>query len=216
MPDLDVFVDINASVEAMHCGRILLDVPAMKGIEDLHRYEAAVRNTKPDLIIQTGTAVGGSAMWFARDWITFTGPHVVTIDVDPEPIDERVWMNDRISVLIGSSVDPVIVDAARQMASGYSRVMVILDSDHSAAHVSREIELYGPLVSPGCYLVVEDGIYDFAGPNEFNPGPFSAIKSTLLGDKNWRRDAAIEAAEKISNYPAGWWIKNDTDDDRSE
>jgi cephalosporin hydroxylase len=205
--DLDIFIDIEASVDAMHRGCILLDVPAMKGIEDLHRYEVVVKKTRPDLIIQTGTAVGGSAMWFARDWVTFEGPRVVTIDIDPGPIDQRVWTNDKIEVLIGSSIEPQVIESVRRIAAGYSRVMVILDSDHSAEHVRREIGIYGPLVSSGCYLVVEDGIYDFAGPGEFNPGPFAAIKSTLVGDPEWRRDADLEAAEKISLYPAGWWIK---------
>jgi cephalosporin hydroxylase len=202
-----VHIDIAASVQAMAQGCILFDVPAMKGIEDLHRYTAAINATQPDLIIQTGTAVGGSAMWLAHNWVLYGGPQVVTIDVDRERVDRRVVDDERITVLTGSSTDPQVVEEVRTLAESYSRVMVILDSDHSRDHVVQEIDTYGPMVTSGCYLVVEDGIYDFAGPGEFCPGPFSAIKERLVGNSEWRRDVQIEALEQISMYPAGWWIK---------
>ncbi|MGH3493350.1 MAG: CmcI family methyltransferase [Sciscionella sp.] len=179
----------------------------MKGIEDLRRYSIVINRTRPDLIIQTGTAVGGSAMWFAHNWIVYAGPHVVTIDVDSSRIDQQVVDDQRITVLTGSSVDADVVKSVRVIAANYSRVMVVLDSDHSCDHVAQEIDIYGPMVTRGCYLVVEDGIYGYAPTNEFKPGPLDAIKSRLVGNDQWLRDTEIEGLEPISMYPAGWWIK---------
>jgi cephalosporin hydroxylase len=207
----DVYIDIDASVKAMGSeqGCLLFDVPAMKGLEDLRRYQRVIQATQPDLIIQTGTAVGGSAMWFAYNWFAYDGPHVITIDVNGDQIDPRVLESDWITTLIGSSTAEHIVNSVKSLASMCDRVMVILDSDHSGPHVRDEIRLYGPLVTEGCYLVVEDGVYDFAPDSPFNPGPFDAIEACLAGNDGWERDVEVEAMDAVSMYPAGWWIKRE-------
>jgi cephalosporin hydroxylase len=206
---IDTPLDIEASLAMMERdqGCLLLGVPAMKGLEDLHRYERVIEATQPGLIIQTGTAVGGSAMWFARSWISYAGPHVVTIDIDGERIHPDVRTAARITVLEGSSTDPGVIASVRSLASGYDKIMAVLDSDHSSAHVREEIGLYGPLVTAGCYLVVEDGLYDFAPDGPFYPGPLDAIQACLANDDRFERDTAIEALERVSMYPAGWWRK---------
>jgi cephalosporin hydroxylase len=203
---IDTYIDLEASVRAMSAqGCLLFGVPAIKGLEDLHRYSIVIDATRPDLVLQTGTAVGGSAVWLAHQSIRYPGPDVVTIDVDGDRIDGRVLDDDKITVLTGSSTDEAMVEAARMVAESHERVMVVLDSDHSVGHVVREIDLYGPMVTPGCYLVVEDGIYDFTEAGAFRPGPLRAIESRLVGNDQWRRDIEIEALEPISMYPAGWW-----------
>lgn len=205
---MDTYIDIEASVKSMDDpGCVLFDVPAMKQIEDLNRYRHVINLTQPDLIIQTGTAVGGSAMWFANSWIIYDGPDVITVDVDRDSVDPRVSSHPRITVLTGSSVDPVIVEEIAQRASKYNRVMVVLDSDHSSTHVCREIDQYAPLVSRGQYMVVEDGIYDFAKDGPFKPGPFDAVKKILDGRPGWTRDTVVEGLYPVSLYPGGWWIK---------
>ncbi len=202
-----VYIDIEASVKAMpDQGCMLFGVPAMKGLEDLHRYERVIRETKPEVIVQTGTAVGGSAKWLANRWFDYDGPLVITIDVDSESVHPMVHSDDRIVVLHGSSIDGDLFELVRSYSVD-RRTMVILDSDHSSSHVGREIEMYSPLVSSGCYLVVEDGIYDLAGTGEFNPGPLDAILSHLVDDGSFERDIEIEKMETISMYPAGWWKK---------
>lgn len=205
---IETYIDLDLSIKAMPAqGCLPFDVPAMKGWEDLRRYSVVMNATKPDLVIQTGTAVGGSALWLAHSPVFWAGPHVVTIDIDFDRIDKRVVDDDKITALTGSSIDRGIVSVVRDIVKRYSRVMVILDSDHSGDHVAREIDIYGPMVTCGCYLVVEDGIYDFAATGEFCPGPLAAIESRLVGNDQWRRDTEIEALEPISMYPAGWWIK---------
>jgi cephalosporin hydroxylase len=188
-------------------GCILFGVPAMKGLEDLHRYERAIAATQPDLVIQTGTAVGGSARWFAHHCIAYRGPHVMTVDIDRDRVHPSLHEDKDITVLDGDSTDEAVVAQVRAKARDYGRVMVVLDSDHSGAHVSEEIRLYSSLVSPGCYLVVEDGIYDLVPSGPFQPGPLDAIQANLVGDDRWERDVAIEAMEKVSMYPGGWWIR---------
>lgn len=203
---IDVHIDVAASVAAMPLqGCVLHGVPAMKGLEDLKRHEWVIRETVPDLVIQTGTAVGGSAMWLAHNWFFYDGPDVITIDVDADLVDERLHASDKITVLNGSSTDEEIVSTVKNIAWDYDRVQVILDSDHSSKHVSREIELYAPLVSSGCYLVIEDGIYDFAGEGPFNPGPLTAIVDHMPGNPLWTRDLDLERLFPVSMYPAGWW-----------
>ncbi len=204
---IDVHIDIEQSVQAMpNQGCLLFDIPSMKGPQDLRRYSIVIDNTRPDLIIQTGTAYGGSALWFAHNWY-FGGPDVVTIDTNYGRIANRLVNDEKITLLTGSSIDAAVLREVEKRACQYQRVMVVLDSDHSADHVAAEIDAYGPLVSSGGYLVVEDGIYDFAGPGEFNPGPLSAIRSRLIGNDQWRRDIEIEKLESVSMYPAGWWVK---------
>lgn len=195
-----VYIDIPASVAAMEQGVLIGGVPAMKGVEDLARYKKVLEATRPGLIVQTGTAVGGSALWFAE-----SGARVITIDVDEAAIHPRT--REAALVLIGSSTNPHVFAVVRAIADGHERVMVVLDSDHSSAHVRAEIALYGPLVTPGCYLVVEDGIYDFAAPGPFKPGPFDAITDCLVDDPAWKRDTETESLEPVSMYPAGWWVK---------
>ncbi len=95
------------------------------------------------------------------------------------------------------------------------RCMVVLDSDHSGPHVAREIELYGPLVSPGCYLVVEDTVFGYGesarvlqGLEDMVGSPLDAVSVKLVGSPDWSRDVAIERVHPISSNPGGWWIRN--------
>ena len=99
------------------------------------------------------------------------------------------------------------------------RTMVSLDSEHATPHVLAEIALYGPLVTPGCYLVVEDGIFDLIEPERAHlggaripaeGGPLRAIAATLAQDSAvWKRDTAIEGMSARSYHPAGFWLKKE-------
>jgi cephalosporin hydroxylase len=97
------------------------------------------------------------------------------------------------------------------------RVMVSLDAEHGADHVRAEIRNFGPLVTPGCYLVVEDGIFDLTSIRERQRigghripdegGPLHAIVSELVGNPGWIRDTAVEQQTPLTYHPAGWWVK---------
>lgn len=127
----------------------------VKHPNDLMMYQEIIWQTMPDLIIETGTHTGGSAVFLA-DMLTVMGPkdsRVISIDINTTP---DLPEHDRIDFFQGrSSTDLRVLDGVREMAAG-KKTMVILDSDHRREHVLKELKLYGPLVSKGAYLIVED------------------------------------------------------------
>jgi cephalosporin hydroxylase len=110
-----------------------LGVSAQKCPLDLWIYQEILAETRPGLIVETGTADGGSALYLASVCDLLEHGHVVTIDV----AEAERPSHPRIRYLHGSSIDPVIVDKVRRMAAGASAVMVVLDSDHAAARHAR-------------------------------------------------------------------------------
>jgi cephalosporin hydroxylase len=173
--------------------------------EDLDRYAAILAATLPEIVVETGTHGGHMAAWLARG-----GVDVVTVDVvDRRPASVA---HPRVTFIQGSSTDPGVVVAVTALAAG-RRCMVSLDSDHSAAHVEAEIRAYGPLVSIGCYLVVEDTIWGWSerAARRALPGsagtPLDAVAAMLAEDPAWERDLAVESMAPVSNAPAGWWVR---------
>ena len=167
--------------------------------EDLARYEVVIGKTEPEVIVETGTYTGKSAVWF-----TNLGPEVITIDIDHSHIRGLV---PGVRYFYGSSTDLKIVSIALELTHD-RRTMVVLDSDHAAMHVSREIELYGPLVTPGCYMVVEDGIAPWATPCAGDPGPMAAVTALLSDNPGWSMDYEVQDMSPITMHPLGWWRKN--------
>ena len=191
MPVLDTF-DVAASLEAT--GRQHAE-GAIKVEEDLDRYRTVIAMTTPEVIVECGTHAGGSARWFRS-----LGPDVVTVDIGP------VMLDGSVTVITGSSTDPQIVAQVQTLTEG-RRTMVVLDSDHSAAHVAAEIEAYGPMVTLGCYLVVEDGIVRWMANQPYMGSPLDAIEECLDGSPDWMRDVEIERLHPVSMHPAGWWVR---------
>lgn len=207
-PDLPIFTHLPSTFGALAAGEHdhdgMLKLPA-----DLDRYEQVIAATQPEVIVETGTRTGASAHWFAD-----RGPDVISVDVAARPaVDVRDGFGD-VTFIVGDSADPQIAAKVAELVAG-RRCMVTLDSDHSAAHVRREIEAYGPLVSPGCYLVVEDSIFGYGedakaqhGMADIVGSPLDAVVSHLAGKPEWSRDVAIEQTHPTSANPAGWWVRN--------
>ncbi len=176
-------------------------VGIQKAHEDLMRYRRIIAATSPEVLIECGTDTGYSANWFSR----FV-PHVITIDVD---VSRAVAPHDPSCVtrVIGSSIDPIVPDNVARLVAG-RRVMVSLDAEHTSDHVRREIVLWAPLVSPDCYLVVEDGIYHWRpDPNRLGWDPFVAISEIMPTLSEFERDLDVEGVFPITGSPAGWWRK---------
>ncbi len=129
------------------------NVPVLKNPLDLWVAQEIIWDMKPTLIIETGTAFGGSALYYARQLDRVGEGMVVTVDKEPHP---HVPQHARITYVQGSSTDLEIWKALRACASTHPRVMVVLDSDHAKDHVLVELELYSQLVTLGQFLVVED------------------------------------------------------------
>lgn len=179
-----------------------------KTVDDLARYRAVIEATRPEVVVEVGTKWGGFAAWLAD---TF-GVQVLAVDIEVAEGRPDTWPGVTF-IVEGSSIDSHVVDRVRELVAG-RRTMVALDGDHHAVHVAREIRAYGPLVSSGCYLVVEDGIADLAPEAVAEPigrhiprtgGPLRAITRELGGAPGWTRDRAVEGMSSVSHHPAGWW-----------
>jgi cephalosporin hydroxylase len=153
-----------------------LGVGLVKTPNDIVVMQQIIAETRPELIVETGVYLGGSALLFASlmDLLGIDGK-VVAIDIDLDAVRPKVREHPSIELIEGSSVDPVIVSRIRAEAEG-KRTMVDLDSDHRAHHVLEELRIYSRLVTPGCYLIVEDS---FLGGRpvrpEAVPGPSEAL-----------------------------------------
>jgi cephalosporin hydroxylase len=157
-----------------------LGAQALKNPLDLWVYQEIMAETRPALVVETGTYRGGSALFLASMCDLLDVGEVVSIDV--EPVRDDYPEHPRITYLGGrSSTDPNVVGEVRERAAGRN-VLVILDSDHSQAHVEAELEVYAPLVPIGCYLIVEDSNIGRIR-KDLMPGPLEAIE-TFLGRSN--------------------------------
>jgi len=153
-----------------------LGAQALKNPLDLWVYQEIMVDTRPELIVETGTYRGGSAFFLASICDLLGTGEVVSIDV--EPVRDDYPAHPRITYLGGrSSTDPEVVSTVRERAAG-KRTLVVLDSDHSQAHVEAELAVYAELVPVGCYVVVEDSNIGQIR-KDLLPGPLEAIQTFL-------------------------------------
>jgi cephalosporin hydroxylase len=154
-----------------------LGVPVQKCPLDLWVYQEIIRELEPELIIETGTAAGGSALFLASICDLVGQGRVVTVDITE--FDRP--SHPRIRYFLGrSSTDPAVVAAVRAEAIDAGTVLVVLDSDHSCEHVADELAGYAPLVTPGSYLIVEDtNLNGRPVLADFGPGPAEAVEAFL-------------------------------------
>lgn len=170
-----------------HLGRPIIQNP-----QDMVALQEIIWNTRPDLIIETGIAHGGSlilgaSMLALLDYCdavesgatlnpTATARRVLGIDIDIRDHNLAAIkahpMAHRIDMLEGSSIAPQIIEQVRQMACKHKSVMVILDSNHTHDHVVAELEAYAPLTSAGCYCLVFDTIVEDLPETAFPDRPW--------------------------------------------
>jgi cephalosporin hydroxylase len=138
-------------------GRPIIQLP-----EDLLRIQELIYQLRPDVIVETGIAHGGSLIFYASLCRLMGTGRVIGIDVEIRPHNRAALdahpLRPLITLVEASSTDPATVARVRSLIGPRERVMVILDSDHAYRHVTAELEAYAGLVSPGCYLIVQDGL----------------------------------------------------------
>jgi len=138
-------------------GRPVIQLP-----EDLIRIQELIYALQPDVIVETGVAHGGSLIFYAGLCTAIGKGRVVGIDIEIRPHNRSAIEQHRLAPLItlieGSSVDAAVLQQVRGQIGAHESVLVLLDSNHSQAHVAAELEAYGPLVSPCSYIVACDGI----------------------------------------------------------
>jgi cephalosporin hydroxylase len=169
---------------------------------DLWTYQEILHDVQPDLIIETGTRFGGSALFMANLCDIIGHGEVISVDIaaDKQPV------HPRITYLDGSSTDQSIVETVRTRAADAKRVMVILDSDHREPHVTAEIAAYKDLVTPGSYLIVEDsntGGHPVHNVEVPDGGPMAAIQQLLATDSRFQVDTGRERYFVTMN-PSGY------------
>jgi cephalosporin hydroxylase len=171
-------------------GRPVIQLP-----EDMLRIQEVLYRIKPDVVVETGVAHGGSLIFYASLFKAMGRGRVIGIDIEIRPHNrsaiEAHEMMPLITLVEGSSVEPAIVDKVRSLITPGETVLVLLDSNHTKAHVLAELEAYGPMVTPGSYIVATDGIMkQVAGAPRSSP------------DWDWNNplDAAAEFAAKHPEF----------------
>jgi len=177
-----------------------LGAQALKNPLDLWIYQEIMVETRPELIVETGTYRGGSAFYLASICDLLGAGEVLSVDV--EPLRDDYPAHPRITYLGGrSSTDPEVVAEVRGRAAG-KRTLVVLDSDHSQAHVEAELAAYAEIVPVGCYLIVEDSNIGQIR-KDLLPGPLEAIESFVAGTDEFEIDRAREKF-LITQNPSGY------------
>lgn len=167
-----------------------LGFPVQKCPLDLWIYQEIIFKIKPDLIIETGTADGGSALYLAVMCDLIENGEVITIDIEKR---ELLPQHKRLSYLVGSSISQDIIARVSKMAADKKRTLIILDSDHGKEHVYNEILMYKNFTSIGSYIIVEDtNINGNPVLNEFGPGPCEAVSQFLIENQNFIIDSSCE------------------------
>lgn len=167
-------------------------VPIFKYATDLYVYEEILNDTRPDLIIETGTLKGGSALWFRNH------SHALIVTIDTE--DDVRYREPGITYYTMSSLS---LDLNTER---FKRVMVVLDSDHSKTHVLAELKKYAPLVSKGCYLVIEDTFISQYLNNQ-DPNNDYSNGSSWEAVQEWDSKGFEVQPDKftLSMNPGGWF-----------
>ena len=176
--------------------------PIWQNVLDLWTIQETIAEVRPSLLIECGTNRGGSSLFYAHLFDLMGKGEVVTIDIEKL----HNLSHPRVTYLIGSSAAPEIVnEVKKRVKTTNGPVFVILDSDHSEAHVAKELEIYSPMVTVGSFCLVQDGITeilpDFAGGG---PGPLTAIKKFLTASKQFQLDSERCERFVISHHPKGW------------
>ena len=192
-------------------GRPIIQFP-----EDIVAMQEIVWRVKPDLIVETGIAHGGSLLLWASLLHLLGGDgQVAGIDVEIRPANrveiERHPLSSRITMIEGSSVEAAVVERVQALARVRRRVLVVLDSNHTHDHVARELDLYSPMVRQGSYLVVMDTVVedmpaDLFPDRPWGPGnnPRTAVDEFLKRNHRFEVDAEIDGKLLMSVAPGGY------------
>lgn len=164
--------------------------PFIQAPEDIIRTQEVFWRVKPSLVIETGVAHGGSLIFSASLLKAMDIPgRVIGIDIEIRPHNRQAIeahpLSSWITLLEGSSVSGDIVAQARSLIRPDDRVLILLDSNHSKAHVAKELEMYHPLVTPGSYIVATDG-------------SMRDLHDVPRGNSEWTWDHPAAAAEEFA------------------
>lgn len=165
-------------------GRPIIQLP-----QDLARIQEVIYKIKPDVLVETGIAHGGSLVFYASLFRAMGKGRVVGVDVQLRPQNREALLAHELASYIflvdGSSTDPEVVHTVSGLIRPGEKAMVVLDSDHSREHVHAELEAYAGLVTRGSYLVATDGI-------------MQDLHDVPRGQPDWEWDNPAQAARDFA------------------
>lgn len=175
-------------------GRPIIQLP-----EDMIRAQEVIYRVKPDVIVETGVAHGGSLIFYASLFkMMGSAGRVIGVDIEVRPHNraaiEAHELSPSITLVEGSSVDPAVVDRVRALIRPGEKVLVLLDSNHTKDHVTGELEAYAPLVTPGSYIVATDGLMEF-------------LHDVPRGRPEWKDDNPSAAAREFAGRHAEFTLE---------
>lgn len=174
-----------------------LGIPVIQDPNDLVMLQELIWRIRPDIIIETGIAHGGTAVFYASMLELLNRGKVISIDVEIRQYNRVAIsshpLSHRIEMIEGSSTDAAVVEEVKRRVGDARKVLVTLDSNHSYDHVLKEMELYAPLVTPGSYLVAMDGIQ-------------GVLADIPMGKPEWREDNPLRAIHTFLETHTGWEI----------
>jgi cephalosporin hydroxylase len=206
----------NASVHKYSYNFSWMGRPIIQFPQDMIAMQEIIWSVKPQLIIETGIAHGGSLIFYAS-MLELLGADgiVLGLDIDIRQHNrveiEKHPMVKRIKMIEGSSISKVVVSQVYELAKGKAPVLVILDSMHTHAHVLEELEAYSPLVTKDSYLVVFDTVVEDMPDNFFQGRPWgkgnnpkTAVWEFLKSNDRFEVDKEIENKLLITVAPDGY------------
>jgi cephalosporin hydroxylase len=185
-----------------------LGIPIIQLPSDLVRIQEVIHRVRPDVIIETGVAHGGSLVFYASLCKVLGTGRVIGVDIEIRPHNRRAIESHKLAEFIqlieDDSVSQSALEGVRALLKPDETVLVLLDSCHTKKHVLAEMELYGPLVTPGSYLVAADGVME-------------DLHDVPRGQEIWRSDnpasAALEFARRHPEFvldPPAWPFNEST------
>lgn len=195
-----------------------MGIPIIQLPADIMATQEVIWATKPDVIVETGVARGGSMVFMASLLELLGNGKVIGVDIDIRAHNrdsiERNPLAKRISLIEGPSTSSSVVAKVRSEIPPGASVMVILDSDHSRDHVLAELRAYAGMVTPGCYLVVADTLLGELQPDAelrnrskaWSKGnePLSALKIFLEESDRFEVDPVINGKLILSSSTGGY------------
>lgn len=192
-----------------------LGLPFIQMPQDIVVTQEIVWETKPDVIIETGIAWGGSIVFYASLMQLIGKGEVVAVDLNLyDHVAEQIMsypFSNRIHLYKGSSTDQNIFDKIKAHVNSGQKVMVLLDSNHTHEHVLDELRLYAPLVTQGQYLVVSDTVVEDIPvqshrPRPWGPGnnPKTALRQYLTETERFEVDEYINSKLLLTYTPDGY------------
>jgi cephalosporin hydroxylase len=191
-------------------GRPVIQIP-----QDLFAMQEIIWTTKPDIIIETGIAHGGSLIFYASMLELIGKGKIIGIDIDIRQHNrveiEKHPLVHRIVMIQGSSVDEHVFEQVKLLTLGAESVIVCLDSNHTHEHVLKELQIYTPFVTLGSYCVVFDTGIEYLSDNmiedrPWGPGnnPLTAVREFLKTHNEFEIDKSIESQLLITSAPDGY------------